>query len=409
MVQTTAVDGMRRRSLFIPSRLAVLALGAGLAGCGATPSPLGTWDSTLPESPSMIRQSVSPIAFWTGTQMLVWGGAAIEVVATPQWPDGALYDPVARRWSPITAENAPATRDQYVGAWTGSRWLVWGGRNCGGEPFALCGDGGRYDPATDTWGAPLSQTNAPSPRYLAMSAWTGRELLVWGGQGEGQQFLGDGARYDPAEDRWTRMASAGAPSPRRYAATVWTGSEWVLWGGDEYNHGERVFADGARYHPLTNTWRSVTSRGAPDGRYTAHTVWTGTDMIVWGGLGCGAGGVRTQDPRLCQDGGRYDPRRDVWRPLSSEGAPSARNGAAVVWTGSVMVVWGGTSQTCSPHAACDDGAAYDPVADRWTPLARENAPSARTSAAFVWTGTQMLLWSGSNGEREIGGTASWTP
>jgi len=61
-------------------------------------------------------------------------------------------------------------------------------------------------------------------------------------------------------------------------------------------------------------------------------VWTGSEMIVWGG-----GNVSG----LFNDGGRYHPTADSWAPVSTSGAPSARGDHTAVWTGSEMIVWGG--------------------------------------------------------------------
>ena len=47
-----------------------------------------------------------------------------------------------------------------------------------------------------------------------------------------------------------------------------------------------------------------------------------------------------------------------------------------------MLIWGGRD-TCGALA---DGAAYDPRADRWRPIA---ARTASAVAATAWTGTRM--------------------
>src|SRR5439155_3158213 len=75
--------------------------------------------------------------------------------------------------------------------------------------------------------------------------------------------------------------------------------------------------------------------GAPSARCSHTAVWTGSVMVVWGGYGGTAGSFDT--------GGRYDPAADTWTATSTVGAPSARGGHTAVWTGSVMVVWGGNN------------------------------------------------------------------
>ena len=42
---------------------------------------------------------------------------------------------------------------------------------------------------------------------------------------------------------------------------------------------------GGRYYPAGNTWVAVCDQNAPDGRENASAVWTGTEMIAWGGNG----------------------------------------------------------------------------------------------------------------------------
>jgi len=55
-------------------------------------------------------------------------------------------------------------------------------------------------------------------------------------------------------------------------------------------------------------------------------------MIVWGGFG--ASGVTNT-------GGSYNPGTNSWTEISRTNTPSARSGHTAVWTGSEMMVWGG--------------------------------------------------------------------
>ena len=93
--------------------------------------------------------------------------------------------------------------------------------------------------------------------------------------------------------------------------------------------------DAGKYDPATDTWTGTSTVGAPSVRRSHTAVWTGSVMVVWGGYGGTAGSFDT--------GGRYDPAADTWTATSTVGAPSARGGHTAVWTGSVMVVWGGNN------------------------------------------------------------------
>ena len=66
-----------------------------------------------------------------------------------------------------------------------------------------------------------------------------------------------------------------------------------------------------------------------------HTaVWTGSEMIVWGG-------IDSTVPTCLTRGGRYNPSTDSWTATSTTNAPTGRNFHTAVWTGSEMIVWGG--------------------------------------------------------------------
>ena len=76
--------------------------------------------------------------------------------------------------------------------------------------------------------------------------------------------------------------------------------------------------------------RAPSTRPLDDADHTA--VWTGSEMIVWGGYD----GIS-----LLNTGGRYNPSTDSWTATSTTNAPAARADHTAVWTGSEMIVWGG--------------------------------------------------------------------
>jgi hypothetical protein len=75
------------------------------------------------------------------------------------------------------------------------------------------------------------------------------------------------------------MTTNGAPSLRRLHTAVWTGSEMIIWGG----YFIILLNDGGRYNPVANTWAATTTAGAPDGRLGHTALWTGREMLIWGG------------------------------------------------------------------------------------------------------------------------------
>ena len=81
------------------------------------------------------------------------------------------------------------------------------------------------------------------------------------------------------DDTWT--ATAGAPAARAYHTAIWTGSEMIVWGGNDQN--SNGLDSGGRYSPATDSWISTTTTNAPQARASHTAVWTGSEMIVWGG------------------------------------------------------------------------------------------------------------------------------
>jgi len=69
-----------------------------------------------------------------------------------------------------------------------------------------------------------------------------------------------------------------------------------------------------------------------------------------------------------------------------------------------MLVWGGTEFTELPIPDLDTGGRFDPLTDSWTPTSTADAPSPRTDHTAVWTGSLMLVWGGFGGnELNTGG------
>lgn len=177
------------------------------------------------------------------------------------------------------------------------------------------------------------------------------------------------------------VTTAGAPSPRRRHTALRVGTEMLIWGGSVAGT-PPVTNTGGRYDPETDTWKPISTIGAPSARHSHCAVWSGEtqEMLVWGGYG---------ETSALNTGGRYDPKTDTWKPMSTVGAPSGRTGFTCTYTGE-LVVWGGMSG----GQVLGDGARYDAVTDTWKPLASAGAPSARYGHVAVWNGSAILVWGG---------------
>jgi hypothetical protein len=260
-------------------------------------------------------------AVWTGTEMIVWGGSHNST----DLDTGGRYNPGTDSWAATSTTNAPEIRVLHTAVWTGNEMIVWGG--AGGSDR-----GGRYSPTTDSWIA-TSTTNAPEPRYGHTAVWTGSEMIVWGGQGT-NNVLNNGGRYNPGTDTWTATSATNAPAARFAHTAVWTGSEMIVWGG---GNREDELNTGGRYNPGTDTWTATSTTNGPDGRFYHTAVWTSDEMIVWGGYFYDGGG----NQYLLNTGTRYNPGTDSWIATSIANVPAGRTYHTAIWTGSEMIVWGG--------------------------------------------------------------------
>ncbi|MEO8797772.1 MAG: hypothetical protein ABI551_07805, partial [Polyangiaceae bacterium] len=81
---------------------------------------------------------------------------------------------------------------------------------------------------------------------------------------------------------------------------------------------------------VPSTWTSVSSTTL-SARIDHVAVWTGQEMLIWGGY----------DASYLGDGARYSPSTSSWLPIASAGAPAIRGGHSGVWTGQALLVWGG--------------------------------------------------------------------
>ena len=248
---------------------------------------------------------------------------------------------------------------------------------------AISGQSDSWSPSVNctnnTWTA-TSTAGAPAAREHHTAVWTGSEMIVWGGWGSGPgPVLNTGGRYNPTTDSWAATSTINAPHARTDHTAVWTGTEMIIWGG-----GLTPLNTGGRYNPSTNSWRSTSTMNAPDGRYWHTAVWTGHVMIVWGGNNGG----------YLNSGGRYNPVTNSWTATSTFNIPAVRGFHTAVWTGNEMIIWGGTDN----YNYWNTGGRYNPGTNSWTAISTTNAPVGRWFHTAEWTGNQMIIWGGSDAD-----------
>jgi len=253
------------------------------------------------------------------------------------------YNPITDVWT-IVSNQGVNNRSKAV--WTGNEII-----------FSTFGtNSSKYNPATNTWAA-LPTVNAPSIRGLFSMVWDGTRVIIWGGSSFGVP-VNTGAMYNPSTNTWTTMNMVGAPAARYYHTAVWNNNarRMIVWGGETFTVG--ALNTGGIFNPATNSWTGATnSVGAPALR-TKHTaIWTGTEMIIFGGVWKNTSSFLIE----LNDGFKYNYLTNTWTAISMTEAPRARYNHAAIWTGTQMFISGGITD----NSSLSDSYTYNPVTNVW--------------------------------------------
>jgi hypothetical protein len=93
-------------------------------------------------------------------------------------------------------------------------------------------------------------------------------MIVWAGKPGAQTVTNTGGTYDPADNQWIATSLVDAPAARSQHTAVWTGSQMIVWGG-YYD------ASGGRYVPGSSSdddgdTYDECEGDCDDGRATVH-------------------------------------------------------------------------------------------------------------------------------------------
>ena len=163
-------------------------------------------------------------------------------------------------------------------------------------------------------------------------------------------------------------------SIRYWSSSVWSGSQLLAWGGSDANDdGGSLTNMGFTYTPATNEF-GVIPRAPLSARGTAVSTWTGSELLVWGGSNA------YKSP--LSDGAAYDPASRTWRAIADGPLTwSDRSGSA--WTGTDW--WIATDSSGGVQVA-----AYTPATDTWRELPTIPDEYA-DDPTIAWTGSEILL------------------
>lgn len=375
----------RKTILICVGSIGILSLQAKALDVGSFFKKIGYWRSITTTGALSARILMN--SAYVNSKIFIWGG--MDRGGTTAYGDGVLYDPSSDSYAAVTATGSPGARIMSVAISTGTKVIVWGGANLAANTYY--NTGAIYDPVANSWTATSTGSNVPSVRGRPSAVWTGTKMLIWGGR-DLSGALGTGAAYDPVANTWTTISTVGAPSARRHHASYWTGTKMIIWGG---NNDSVVLNTGGIYDPATDTWTTMSTTNAPTGSIYPFHAFTGSKLIVWGG--CDWANTVWYNTGAVYDiaSNTWTAMSAVGAPSNrkagdSFGIPNINGGG--VWTGSRAIFWGGSVNTNGTYY--NTGFYYDPAKDQWSPLPMANVPAARDGNVAIWTGSRFFIWGG---------------
>jgi hypothetical protein len=232
----------------------------------------------LPPAPTGVAGG---LVVWTGRELISWGGGCCGDSSS----EGAAFNPDSDSWRRL-APSPLAASQHAVGAWTGRELIMFvSGLDPDGKPIVGAARAAAYNPVTDTW-----RVIAPPPELRTAAVWDGHELLLVGG-------AGGGYAYNPATNRWRPLPAVKSGGTQAVAA--WTGRQLLLFGGETAPN--RLLA----FDPLRNGWSTLPKARLKE-RVAPSAVWTGHELIVWGGVIGTPAGTSTP-PKYPADGAMFSP------------------------------------------------------------------------------------------------------
>ncbi len=333
-----------------------------------------------------------------GDQILYFGGERLD---TGLESLAARYVLSLDSWIPVDSpKNPPIARKQHSATLIGNEIMIWGGIDDLDNPMT---SGYRYNLLTDTW-LPTSSTNEPSLRSAYSTIWTGNDVIIWGGFNPNTfSSSNTGAKYNALNDIWISTTvpvdtSGDLNGLVRYNhSAVWTGSAMIIWGGICFD--DFIYKTGLIYYPNSNSWSPLSdNNGNLPTRQGHFAYWTGNSMVIWGGDSYDDNG----QPILKYAGGS-------WSVLNLSGAPVVASndplfgqfnnygGQNIVSIGEDMLVWNnGDGNNGNSLALSNTGKIYHSATNTWTDISVLNAPDARHSSLAAWTGKEVVIWGGND-------------
>jgi N-acetylneuraminic acid mutarotase len=275
---------------------------------------------------------------WTGSKLIVWGGFKRAGTVNIWQNSGAIWDSKSGVWTKVKCQFGPVELDDFARiedntiqtlVWTGNEAIVFGGALVAGKA-----PGGMFDPETVSHNCrQMTATSYPKNNIAHSAVWADDRMIIFGGNEN--RTVSDGMSvFAPSTNKWTKIYSSVLPEARDGHTAVWTGSQMIVYGGRGVTM-RTLTIDGGIYDAKTG-W-SLFNSDTMFGRNGHTAVWTGNEMVVFGGKPNWTSGIGKYLNSIFA----FNPASKTWRVVESQTAPMPRMLHGTAWTGSSLVVFGG--------------------------------------------------------------------
>ncbi|MGW8885699.1 S8 family serine peptidase [Streptomyces sp. NPDC055749] len=361
---------------------------------------------TAPVTTRTAESGGNPAAARTATGPGKVPSLEVETEVTPSWieprtdapapagrPDPAAVSAAASAsgddWSTI-APYPTSLMDPSIGVHDGKVYSVGGFDGARTTPKGFV-----YDNLDQRWD-PLPDLRAA--RQRASAAFIGDKLYIAGGWDNNGKLVGLTEVYDPKTGTWTGAATP----PQGYAASgtaALDGKLYMVGGCGPANgtlEGDCGRTDVQVYDPASDSWTVAAD-------YPVSAGWVTCGPIA-GKLYC-AGGMNSRKG-LVKDAYSYDPVHDHWSKIAPLPVPAWAS--AYGSGGGKFMVTGGIRGGLVTGVATNEGYAYDPASDAWSPMPNTKYTLYRAGSAcgFHVIGGASGGWPGMTRSQVLSGTDS---
>jgi len=268
---------------------------------------------------------------------------------------------------------------------------MFGGRAGGGALDDLW----RYNLDTDEWTKLEPPEPRPEGRFGHVAAWDeSAGLLVWSGQQTADRFFDDTWTYDPVQNAWRQLPSAGDVPASRYGSCGGFAPDGTFWMSHGFTMDNGRFHDTRVYDLTQQRWFDRTPEGSlPVDRCLHDCFWTAASgLLLYGG--------QTTGVKALGDLWSFDPQARSWTQRANPPLPARQLYALAAFQDQAYFFGGGDID----GGYLNDLWRLDLPTLGWSELAPAgDGPVARSGATLIadTERSRLLLFGGKDGSGEF--------